>query len=182
MAYTNNVPQGNQTIASTTDPIRNNFAFIETSINQEHNFDATDATKTYHLQASMPDKMATPALPAGTNGIYYVQAGEARFVTNGGDVCQFSLGVASQLGYQWVGRSLMQWGVVNLPGTGSVTFNIAFPTNVFNIQCTPISPLAGTSQDHVVGIKLGTANAAGFQFNWNGTTSYPAFYWFAVGN
>jgi len=79
MVYTNNVPQGNQTIASTTDPIRNNFAFIETAINQEHNFDATDATKTYHKKASMPNLALSPALPAGTNGVYFVNGGNPYF-------------------------------------------------------------------------------------------------------
>jgi len=79
MAYTNNVPQGNQTIASTTDPIRNNFAFLQTSIDQEHNFDITDGTKTYHKKASMPNRALSPALPAGTNGVYFVSSGKPYF-------------------------------------------------------------------------------------------------------
>ncbi len=79
MAYTNNVPQGNQTIASTTDPIRNNFAFIQTSIDQEHNFDITDGTKTYHKKASMPNLALSPAVPAGTNGVYFVNDAKAYF-------------------------------------------------------------------------------------------------------
>lgn len=78
MTYTNNVPQGNQTIAETTDPIRNNFAFLETHIGEEHNFDATGAQVMYHFQASMPNQ-AAPALPAGTNGMYYVDGGRGKF-------------------------------------------------------------------------------------------------------
>jgi len=86
MAYTNNVPQGNQTIASTTDPIRANFAFLDTSVGTEHNFDITDASKTYHLQASMPNKVSDPVgpLPVGTNGMYYVKGGGPKFY-NGTD-------------------------------------------------------------------------------------------------
>lgn len=79
--YTNNVPQKNQTIAQTTDPIRNNFAFLDDAIDQEHNFDITDPTKTYHKQAAMPDIGSAPvAVPAGTNGMYYVIGSEARFL------------------------------------------------------------------------------------------------------
>lgn len=79
MAYNNNVPLGNQTIASTTDPIRNNFAFLQDAIGQEHNFDATDATKTYHLQASMPNQADPVALPMDTDGIYYISGGKPKF-------------------------------------------------------------------------------------------------------
>lgn len=79
MTYTNNTPQSTQTIAFTQPLIFNNFAFIENSIRQEHNFDSTDATLTYHLKASMPNQALSPALPAGTNGVYFVNSGAAYF-------------------------------------------------------------------------------------------------------
>lgn len=81
MAYTNNVPQGNQTIASTTDPIRNNFAFIETDLQVEHSFNgnAPGVAEGVHLLASMPNRALSPALPAGTNGIYFVSSGLSYF-------------------------------------------------------------------------------------------------------
>lgn len=79
--YTNNVPQSNQRIADTQPLIQANFGFLEDAINQEHNFDATDATKTYHLQASMPNLAGGDpvALPSGTNGLYYVLGGIPKF-------------------------------------------------------------------------------------------------------
>lgn len=80
MTYTNNVPQGNQQIATTQPLIQANFGFLDTAIGQEHNFDSTDATKTYHLQAAMPNKVTDPvALPTSTNGIYYVKGGVPKF-------------------------------------------------------------------------------------------------------
>ena len=91
MAYNNNVPLVNQTIASTTVPIHDNFAFLDTGIGQEHNFDVTDATKMYHLQASMPNKGADPgALPAGTNGMYYVKGAQPKFF-DGANVWQLMI-------------------------------------------------------------------------------------------
>lgn len=84
MTYTNNVPQANQRIADTQSPILANFTFLEPCIGQEHNFDDTDATKTYHLQASMPNKVTDPALPAGTDGMYYVKGGVPKFVNSDG--------------------------------------------------------------------------------------------------
>lgn len=79
MAYTANVPQASQTVAQTQSPIQANFQFIPASIGQEHNFDATDATKTYHLQASMPNNGGLPTIPAAANGAYYVDGGQAHF-------------------------------------------------------------------------------------------------------
>lgn len=72
MAYTA-VPQGNQTIAATQVPILTNFAFLQTGLNKEHNFDATGTgTNMYHRFASMPDN-ADPGAPTGVStGTYYV--------------------------------------------------------------------------------------------------------------
>lgn len=75
MPYNNNAPLGSQTVASSTDPIRNNFAFLQTAINKEHNFDAADPTLTYHLKASMPNSALSPTKPAGTDGVYFVNSG-----------------------------------------------------------------------------------------------------------
>lgn len=81
MVYTNAVPQANQQISTTQAPIEANFQFIQAAINQEHNFpvNATDPTAVYHKQASMPNQADPVALPAGTNGIYYVNGGNPKF-------------------------------------------------------------------------------------------------------
>jgi hypothetical protein len=81
MVYTNAVPQANQQISTTQSPIEANFQFIQAAVNQEHNFpvNATDPTQTYHLQASMPNRADPVALPAGTNGMYYVNGGVPKF-------------------------------------------------------------------------------------------------------
>lgn len=79
MAYDNNVPQETQTIAQTQPIILANFAYLQSSIGQEHNFDITDATQTYHLQASMPNQADPGALPASTDGLYYVNGGDPKY-------------------------------------------------------------------------------------------------------
>lgn len=79
MAYDNTVPQANQQISASQPIIQGNFNFLESAIGQEHNFDTSDPTKTYHKQASMPNEADPVALPAGTNGIYYVNGGEPKF-------------------------------------------------------------------------------------------------------
>ena len=77
--YDNATPQGNDQIATTQPLILGNFEFIPLAIGQEHNFDPTDPAKTYHKQASMPNEADPVALPAGTDGIYYVNGGAPKF-------------------------------------------------------------------------------------------------------
>lgn len=80
MAYTNNVPQGNQRIATTQPIIQANFSFVQNSVGTEHNFNAAGTgTDTYHLKTSMPNRALSPALPAGTNGVYFVNSNNARY-------------------------------------------------------------------------------------------------------
>lgn len=80
MVYTNNVPQGNQQISTTQPLIQANFGFVQTGVGLEHNFNAAGSgTDMYHLKASMPNNALSPALPAGTNGVYFVNSANARF-------------------------------------------------------------------------------------------------------
>lgn len=79
MAYTANVPQGNQTIAATQAPINANFTFLSNGLNVEHNFDATGSgSNMYHRFASMPDN-ADPGDPAPQTGTYYVNNSSPMF-------------------------------------------------------------------------------------------------------
>lgn len=81
MTYTPNVPQVNQTIAQTTNPIRDNFTFIETDARVEHSFNgnAPGVAEGAHLRASMPNQADPGSLPAGTNGQYYVNTARPKF-------------------------------------------------------------------------------------------------------
>ncbi len=121
MTYTNNVPQATQTIAFTQPLIQSNFSFLENSIGQEHNFDSTDATKTYHKQASMPNRADPVGLPAATNGMFYVSSGLPKFYdgTN-----------------SW---TLNQWRVIT-----ATAFNTPNNSSEFTIAALPAVPLIGT--------------------------------------
>lgn len=80
MAYTSNVPQGNQQIATTQPLIQANFGFLSTGLAVDHNFNAAGGgSDMYHLKASMPNMANPGSLPGGTNGIYYVNSGAPKF-------------------------------------------------------------------------------------------------------
>lgn len=146
MAYTNNVPQGNQTIASTTDPIRNNFAFIQTDLQVEHSFNnnSPGVAEGVHLKASMPHLSPTPsgALPTGTSGMYYVRSGTPRFY-DGTDNWQIQITKQPQN---------VITGVVAL--TTSYTTVFTLPSFTYGYYL--IAPTSGS------GISAQTVSAAGF--------------------
>lgn len=81
MAYTNNVPQANQRIAATTVPIQQNFAFIQSDLQVEHQFNGNipGQAEGTHIKTSMPNIADPVALPAGTNGIYYISGSLPKF-------------------------------------------------------------------------------------------------------
>lgn len=173
MPYNNNVPQSNQTIASTTDPIRDNFAFIQTDLQAEHSFNgnALGVAEGAHLQASMPNLAADPgALPAGTNGMYYVRNGGARFY-DGTTISRLTEGLVAANGYQWIGKVLFQWGSGNTVNA-LVNFPIAFPTGVFSFVPGTAGPPA------TVTIKVATLSTTQFSVSGTALTNY---YWMAVG-
>jgi hypothetical protein len=173
MAYTNNVPQGNQQIATTQPLIQANFGFIKTGIEQEHNFNvAGSGSDMYHLQTSMPNKGSDPvALPSSTNGMYYVKGGVPKFYD--GTTARFIVTSDSS-----VVPSTFSGGPITL--TGVATTLLAIPNNscgsywllVTNNQLLYntgtfisangvliLSKLAGPS----VGIVVGTDGALAFQ-------------------
>lgn len=80
MAYTQNVPQGNQQIASTQSIIESNFQYLQTYIGQDHNFDPTGFLNMYHKQCSMTNQAPLAGYPvAGANGVYYVTSNTAAY-------------------------------------------------------------------------------------------------------
>lgn len=108
MVYTSNVPQANQAIATTQPIIQANFGFLAASIGQEHNFNASGSgTDTYHKFCSMPNRGGGDpvAVPAGTNGQFYVLNSTAKFYN------------ATQVGGNLLCAVNMQ---INFNGSGSV--------------------------------------------------------------
>lgn len=129
--YDDNVPQATQTIAQTQPIINENFVFIKGAIGQEHNFDDADETNTYHLQASMPNQADPGALPAGTDGMYYVNGGLPKFYN--GTVYSLIGNVQTSTGVQSVGAGL----TVDILGPGNfmgiISVYRSAPTSVYEL-------------------------------------------------
>ena len=77
MTYTPNTPLANQTIASTTTPIRNNFLYNNDSWQKDHTFNGNAVGSEdpgYHQHMSNPGISDPAILPTGISGIYYTSS------------------------------------------------------------------------------------------------------------
>lgn len=94
-----------------------------------------------------------------------------------------NLGFSNSLtgnGYQILpGGLYLQWGTATITsGVVGVTFPIAFPSNLFSIQVTPI----GSSVDASVAISASSRTGVNVVGGIGGANSNFQIYWFAVGN
>lgn len=182
MTYTPNTPQATDFISTTQPLIEANFQFLDTGIGVDHNFDVSDATVMYHNKASMPNLSTGETLPAGTAGMYYVLAGEAKFLNAAGVKCKLSSGVAASTGYQWIAQSLIQWGKTTASSSNiPVTFLLPFPTAVFNIQVTAIHDSSNPGTQFGFWVNSSGPTLTGFTIVNNSTHTF-SYYWQAIGN
>jgi hypothetical protein len=187
MAYTQNTPLPTQTKAFTQPLIEANFQFLQTGLGTEHAFfPGTDGSTMNHLQASMPNIAVEPtAAPAFSNGMYYVSNNNARYITGGGTVCKLTEGTAAQNGSQWIGRVVIQWGVVtgistddDENTTGIVTFSQTLTSNPYVVIVSPVLP-ASPGGTWAVGARSYTTT--GFTWITRGSSALTAINWVAIG-
>lgn len=125
MAYDNNVPLVTQTIAQTTGPIHDNFAFIQTDLQVDHIFNGNTPfgaqAEGTHVRAAMSDYNPEPsgALPTGVNGIYYSRAGQPKFYDG---ATNFFLQTGAR-------EDTIVTGTTNIPSTGTFTNIFTPPAN-----------------------------------------------------
>lgn len=146
MAYTNNVPQGNQQIASTQAPIQANFDFIQKAVGQEHFFPSNASNNpalTYHMQASMPNQALLGSFPtSGTNGVYYVSSGIAYFYDGTLNYPLSPFCVRAAVNFNGISGTSVRSSfnvssvVRNAVGDYTINFTTALPSNNYLVQCT----------------------------------------------
>jgi hypothetical protein len=122
------------------------------------------------------DAVTTPAIPPGGDTQLYA-------LTGMGDYYQLTGMLSDSPGYAWAGGILFQWGYVNTTtsATVPVTFPVAYPFNIFNIQVTPVrAPATNFTTNVTVSTN---ATKAGFTIvNANSSATGLAYYWMAIGN
>lgn len=149
MTYTPAVPQANQTIASTQSPIEQNFQYLNTAFQYEHNFNNVlpGIQLGSHQSASMPNLGGLPSFGTGIDGVYYVNGGDARY-NNGTD---YQLNVWGQV----------LTGTYTLPNSSAITKIVTLPSGVFGvIYFYSLQNLSVFSGSFVTGVRSGNNTVA----------------------
>jgi len=129
MAFTTNVPNANQRISATQQPIKDNFGEIDTLVNVNHvGFNTGDAGKHKFLQ--MPEQGAAPTTAANEVGLY-AAVGATSTVSElvfrrekDGTSIAFTEGALAQPGWTRLPSGiLLKWGQGQ--GTGSFTHTVS---------------------------------------------------------
>lgn len=159
----------------------------------------------YHKVIHFANQPGDPAAIIGTGQEYTktITGDQQLFYRSGsGTITQLTSSIvpsAGFIGYTYLpGGIIMQWGfkngshggshTFNAGDTGSVTFPLAFPNNIFTVQTTVnyntnTAGSPSSSSAEVVALDYFNTTTAGFNWQISGSgSSYTVFYWTAIGN
>ena len=212
--YTPGYPLDNSTLGQTKSTIRDNLdgTFLTLAVDHVNNNGQPSPNPAgYHTvihevtQTNVSTVSGVNQIFSGIPGTLVVNGSPTAAVPpSGGDTQLYSLtgqGGLAQLtgyhavnnGYAWMGGMLVQWGRfltgsgTNLPGSGSVTFPVAFPSLCLNVQLTFLGN--STSGQSIQVTTSGTppvnpvisTTAFSWKFTGGSSNSYSGFFWFAIG-
>ena len=198
MPYTRNVPQANDIISNTQEPILSNFQAIDDLIQVDH-IQFNSANQGKHNKVTMPIRATSPNTAANELALYTRQSGVTgnpemvfRRHNNGSNVefttrqqVQQAMNTGSHGWTRLPSGVLLKWGrTQNLATNAFHTVNFAGGepafTQVFNIQ---ITPFAGGANLPIVCTVTGIANTA-FTVDIRRLTANPAttsVFFYAIG-
>lgn len=200
--YTPGYPPDGSSLGQTKSTIRNNLDGTFETLNVDHvnnNGQPGSQPAGYHTiihqvtQTNVTTVANYNQVFSGVPGTLVVNATTTPAIPSNGDTQLYSLsgsGVLSQLtgssastnGYVWIGGILLQWGIVNSPGSsGTVTFatsNVSFPNNCFNVLLSVRRDGSTSAQGFYINGLPGKTS-----FGYTGSSSSSqALYWTAIGN
>jgi hypothetical protein len=144
MAYNNNVPLANQRIKDTQQPIRDNFAELDTYTQVNHEpLNSVDAGK--HKLCTFTDQPAAPATGATEinvfNAVSTVTGQQELFVKKGAaSEIEITAAAKNPNGFTYLpsGIIIQWWEPTITTGSGeNINFPIPFPTACLVVNATP---------------------------------------------
>jgi len=192
MSFTPNIPQSGQSLGNSRTQVLNNFASLRATMAANH-VDVNLTNPGWHTYIKWSVQASDPTTGANEINEYVKVVGGVakKFLAtpSAGAIFVTYPGIppsALSNGYSYLpGGLLIQWGSVASPGTsGTVTFataNIAFPTNLFNVQLTMGRVNASGGSGVAVIDTSQTFDKTTFSYI-SSTSSSVTLYWVAIGN
>lgn len=149
----NDVPQPSQTLASTQNPIRTNFATIDTAFTIDH-APYGSGNQGMHNKVTLPVLGAAPVYAAGNSGFFNLAvAGVNEVFINkqahaGVQQVPFTASILSFAtpgsvtdGWTYLPSGIfLRWGTGNANGLTTVTLTPSPPTQILNVMVCPYTP------------------------------------------
>lgn len=193
--YNPGIPTGTVNLDQDYKNIQNNFSQLDTSFGVDHTKFSANPTSPvlngYHNIIHQGPQTNSPSAIVGIGQTYVkAPAGDTQlyFRTGGGSVNRLTGNSASTNGYQYMGMTLLQWGVATISATGNQTVSVVFPntnfTQTWNVQVSFIAKNGGTSSSNAsISVIGNTVNTLGFSasVNMSDTSAFTSFYWIAFG-
>lgn len=191
------VPNTGQSLGQTRDQIRNNIDDIKDALEVNHEpldtgqvgkhslveirnngFTGPYSNGQYTLYTDTSNQSSTPQLFGVSKNLNSrVQLTED--LTN-------TIPITTQNGATFLagqhnrGCTIFQWGFVNSTTSGTVTYNVPFPTQVFNIQTTAF--FSGAAPNNLATVSVKEINLSSFSWKFHTDSgAYAGFYWTAIG-
>lgn len=194
--YVQGYPPDGSSLGNTKTQIRSNLdgTFLTVAVNH---FDNNSAHAGQHQFVEMPNSAVAPTVPSGatscalynggssfgpgTNDLFYLPPGSAS-LASGVQLTRNELPINAVNGYSWLpGGVLIQWGEVTATnGNPNVTFPIAFPSALYNIQVTRQRAPASPGSTYSFWVSTTGLSTTGFTIINNDGHSW-SYNWFAIG-
>lgn len=188
----NAVPQANQTLAQTQNPILQNFATIDAGFSVNH-VELGTAGAGKHKFLQLPEQIAAP-ITAANEAAFYSAQGATSGVTelifkresNPGTVIPMTEFIALSATNGWTylpSGIILQWGTATMNGgVSQLDFNLprAFPTAFYSITATPNNTPTGNYTDIIMAVQVLSLTQARAKRKSNFGTAC-SFNFFAIG-
>lgn len=163
MSYTTGIPSPGQSLGNSRPQVQGNFDYISTSFAVNHvAFNLAGVGKHKFLQ--MPEQGSAPVTAINEGGLYTKESGGItnlfwRLENNGAEVQMTNIApLPGNNGYSFLpGGMLIQWAQTGTVNSGDlITFPIAFPNALNNIQVTQFNAGSPAGQRAVSVIFIGS--------------------------
>lgn len=184
--YNSNIPAANNDPSQDQPLMQTNYASIANVLAIDH-VAFSNNQGGYHKKVTFNANIGAPGIGSGVSVLYSASVNGAASLAIQNALGSYAItGLNPSIGASGYtclpGGLILQWGFSNSPNSSvgtPITFPIAFPTNVFNIQVTVVMTGSITTKQNAI---IVSPTVTGFSWAVSSTSNVSGGYWMAIGN